>query len=129
MVVLKLVSVYGPLPSEVVLSDASALSAVAALAASEPPAATTLAWSTMPSAGLVRIAGMAVLGVALVSTTVLGLGAVAVIPAIRNDGLPLMFLVRMSENTTSAAVTGSPLANFTPWRRVNVYVLASADVV
>jgi len=54
---------------------------------------------------------------------------VAVIPAIRNDGLPLMFLVRMSENTTSAAVTGSPLANFTPWRRVNVYVLASADAV
>ncbi len=40
-----------------------------------------------------------------------------------------MFLVRVSENTTSAAVTGSPLANLTPWRRVKVYVLASDDAV
>ena len=63
---------------------------------------------------------MAVFGVALVSTTVFAFGAVAVIPAIRNDGLPLMFLVRVSENTTSAAVTGSPLANLTPLRRVKV---------
>ena len=111
---------YGPLPSEVVLSAASALSAVAALAASEPPAACTFLASTMPRAGLVRMAGMAVFGVALVSTTVLALGAVAVIPAIRNDGLPVMFLVRMRENTTSVAVTGSPLANLTPGRRVKV---------
>ena len=63
---------------------------------------------------------MAVFGVALVRTTVFAFGEVAVIPAIRNDGLPSMFLVRVSENTTSAAVTGSPLANLTPLRRVKV---------
>ena len=83
----------------------------------------------MPSAGLVTIAGMAVFGVADVSTTVLAFGAVAVMPAIRNDGLPAMFFVRISEKTTSLAVTGSPLANLTPLRRVNVNVLASADAV
>src|SRR5213078_2336079 len=83
----------------------------------------------MPSAGLVRIAGMAVFGVALVRTTVSAFGEAAVTPAIRNDGLPSMFLVRISENTTSAAVTGSPLANLTPLRRVNVYFLASGDAV
>src|SRR2546421_12530518 len=83
----------------------------------------------MPSAGLVTMAGMAVFAVVLVSTTVSGLGAVAVMPAIRNDGLPATFLVRVSENTTSAAVTGSPVANFAPWRRGNVYFLASGDAV
>ena len=87
---------------------------------SEPPAACTFFASTMPSAGLVTIAGMAVFGVALVRTTVFAFGEVAVIPAIRNDGLPSTFLVRVSENTTSAAVTGSPLANLTPLRRVKV---------
>ena len=48
--------------------------------------------------------GMAGLGVDLMSTTVSGLGAVAVILAIRNEGLPPTFFVRISENTTSAAV-------------------------
>ena len=111
---------YGPLPSDVVLSAVSALSDLAASDASEPPAAWTFFASTMASAGLVTIAGMAVFGVALVRTTVFAFGDVAVIPAIRNDGLPSMFFVRVSENTTSAAVTGSPLANVTPWRRVKV---------
>ena len=83
----------------------------------------------MPSAGLVTIAGMAVFGVAEVSTTVFAFGAVAVTPAIRNDGLPWMFLVRVSEYTTSLAVTGSPSAKVTPLRSVNVYVLASGEAV
>ena len=48
--------------------------------------------------------GMAGLGVELMSTTVSGLGAVAVILAIKNEGLPPTFFVRISENTTSAAV-------------------------
>src|SRR6202042_509125 len=111
------------------LSFASALSADAALALSVPPSAVTALASRMPMAGLVTIAGIAVFGVADVSTTVLGLGAVAVMPAIRKDGLPAMFLTRISEKTTSLAVTGSPLANLTPWRSVNVNVLASADAV
>src|SRR5215813_3491762 len=91
VVVLKLVSVNGPLPSEVALSADSALSADAALAASVPPAAWTFFASTMPRAGLVTIAGMAALGVELVRTTVLAFGAVAVMPLIRNDGFPVMF--------------------------------------
>jgi hypothetical protein len=56
--------------------------------------------------------GIAAFGVALVSTTVSGSGAVAVMPAMRNDGLPLMLATRVSENTTSAAVTGVPSENF-----------------
>jgi hypothetical protein len=98
------------------LSDDSALSDLAASDPSDPPAACTFLASRMPRAGLVTMAGIAVLAVVLVSTTVSGLGAVAVMPVIRNDGLPSTFLVRISENTTSAAVTGSPLANFTPGR-------------
>ena len=40
-----------------------------------------------------------------------------------------MFFTRVSEYTTSLAVTGSPLANLTPLRSVNVNVLASGDAV
>ena len=83
----------------------------------------------MPSAGFGTMNGTAGFGVALVSTTVCGSGAEAVMPAIRKDGLPLRLTTRFSENTTSAEVTGVPSENFASVRSVKVYFFASAEAV
>ena len=60
-------------------------------------------------------------------TTVDASGAVTVIPARRNDGLPLMLMSRLKENSTSADVSGVPSENLMSLRRWKVKVFASDD--
>src|SRR3979409_657920 len=116
---------YGPLPADCELRNASALSVLSASAASEPPFAFTTFELTMPSAVLATSTGMAGFGVADVRTTVYGPFAEVVMPASRNDGLPLRLTRRLYEKTTSADVSFVPSENFTSLRSVNVYVFAS----
>ena len=74
----------------------------------------------MPSAELGTMNGIAGLGAALVSTTVLASGALTVIPAIKKDGFPLRLATRLSEKTTSAEVTGVPSEKTASLRSLNV---------
>src|SRR3954447_9030361 len=87
---------YGPAPCDLVLRAVSALSAVAASALSDPPSALTALELRMPRAEFGTMNGMAGLGVLLVRTTVCASGAVTVMPAIRNEGLPFRFATRLS---------------------------------
>jgi hypothetical protein len=118
--------VYGPLPADVSLRNSSAVSVSAASAASVPPFSSTTALLTMPSVGLVTIAGTAVLGSSDVMTTVCSSGASTVRPAIRNEPLPWTFFTRLSEKTTSAEVSGVPSEKVMSSRIVNVYSVASS---
>src|SRR5882672_12495055 len=110
---------YGPLPADWELRNASALSVLSASAASEPPCALTTLELTMPSDVFATSTGIAGFGVADFRTTVYGPFADVVIPARRNDGLPLRFTSRLNENTTSADVSFVPSENFTSLRSVN----------
>src|SRR5256885_13457419 len=83
----------------------------------------------MPRAGLGMMNGIAGFGASEVSTTVDGSGAVTVMPASRNEGLPLMLISRLKENRTSADVRVVPSENLMSLRSLNVNVLASDDAV
>ena len=107
---------YGPLPAPadaVELSQFSALSALAAFAASVPPFFFTSAELRTPVDGFARITGSWVAGVFERMTTVYFDGAETVMPASRNDGLPFRFWSRRSDHTTSAEVSGVPSAKWT----------------
>ena len=83
----------------------------------------------MPSAGLGMMNGIAGFASFDVRTTVDASGAETVTSARRNDGLPLMLIRRLKENTTSADVRVVPSENLMSVRSLNVYVLASEDAV
>src|SRR5579872_5271963 len=83
----------------------------------------------MPRAGLGMMNGIAGFGVSDVRTTVEASGAVTVMPASRNEGLPLMLISRLKENSTSADVSGVPSENLMSLRSLNVNVFASDDAV
>src|SRR5215472_15270921 len=84
-------SVYGPLPAPApgVFSHDSALSVLAASAASVPPCCLTSLELTTPVDGFARIAGSAPFGVFECMTTVYLPFAPTVTPSRRNAGLPL----------------------------------------
>ena len=105
-----------PLPApadEVELSQFSALSALAALAASVPPFFFTSAELRMPVDGFARITGSCVAGVFERITTVYFDGAETEVPASRNAGFPFRFTRRLSDQATSAEVSGVPSAKRT----------------
>ena len=115
-VVLKALRMYGPLPAPAEADELrkfSAVSAVDALAASEPPCALTSFELTMPVDGLARIAGSWVAGVVEVITTPYLPAALTVTPASRKAGLPFRLTSRSSDQTTSAEVSGVPSAKWT----------------
>src|SRR5712671_244430 len=108
--------VYWPLPAPTEadeLSHCSALSAVDASAADEPPCAFTSFELMIPVDGFARIAVSCVAGVVDFITTVYFPCAETVIPASRKAGFPFRLISRFSENTTSAEVNGEPLAKWT----------------
>ena len=126
MVKLNDLSTYGPLPTDWVLRNSSALSAVLASAASDAPFAFATLLLRIPNEGEVRIARTCGVGVSVLRTTVFASGAETVIPFINDDGLPLTFLRRLSEKTTSAEVTLLPSENLAFGSRVKVNSVAFA---
>src|SRR5829696_6290488 len=120
---------YGPLPADCELRNDSALSALSAFAAADPPCAFTTFEFTMPSEVFATSTGIAGFGVFDLITTVYGPFAVVVIPASKNDGLPFTLTSRLNEKTTSAAVSRDPSEKRTFRRRLNVYVRASFDAL
>src|SRR5260221_4573542 len=120
---------WGPLPCEAELRKDWAVSALSAPGWSVPPGALTTLELTMPRAGFGMMNGTAGFAVSDVSTTVDASGAVTVMPASRNDGLPLMLMSRLKENSTSADVRAVPSENLMSLRSLNVNVLASDDAV
>src|SRR5262249_21144188 len=107
------------------LSQSSALSAFAASAASLPPFFFTSAELRTPVDGFARTTGSWVAGVFERMTTVYLDGAETEIPASRNAGLPFRFTSRLSDQTTSAEVSGVPSAKWTFFFSWKVYVFAS----
>ena len=65
----------------------------------------------MPHDGSARMYGSAGFGVLDVMTTVSGPSAVIVSPASRNAGLPFKLIILVSDQATSAEVTGLPSEN------------------
>src|SRR5438067_5140820 len=109
-------SSYGPLPAPAdadELNHCSALSAVEASAADVPPCALTSFELTMPVDGFARIAVSWVAGVVDFITTVDCPCAETLMPASRRAGFPFRLISRFSEKTTSAEVSGDPLAKCT----------------
>src|SRR4051812_32557748 len=122
-VVLYALSVYGPLPAPTEsgeLSQFSALSALAAFAASVPPFFFTSAEFRTPVDGFARMTGSWEAGVFERMTTVDLDGAETVKPASRNEGLPFRFWSRRSDQMTSADVSGVPSAKWTDFFSWNV---------
>src|SRR3954447_15427324 len=115
---------YGPEPADCELRNASALSALAALAASVPPWALTSFELTTPSDVFARIAGSAVFGVFERRTTPYLPRAETVTPASRKEGLPLRLIRRRKEKTTSAEVSGVPSPKWTLRLRLKTNVRA-----
>ena len=107
----------------------SALSVLSALAASLPPCAFTTFELTTPSDVFATSTGIAGFGVFDFRTTVYGPFALVVMPASRNDGLPLRLTRRRNENTTSFEVSGVPSENLMFLRSWKVYVFASGDAL
>src|ERR1044072_7867975 len=101
-VVLYCRSTYGPLPAPTEsgeLNHASALSALAALAASVAPCCFASFEFTIPSEVFATIDGSAVFGAFERRTTPYLPAALTVTPASRNDGLPLRLIRRRNEKT------------------------------
>ena len=118
---------YGPLPAPFEsgeFSHCSALSALAAFAASVPPCCLTSAELTIPVDGFASTAGSWLTGVFDRITTAFLPAGVTVTPASRNAGLPFRFTRRRSEKTTSADVSGVPSAKCTFFLSLNVNVFA-----
>ena len=109
------------------MNQRSALSALAAFAASVAPFCLASFELTIPSDVFATIVGMAVLGVFERSTTVYGPAAETVTPPSRNDGFPFRLIRRRNEKTTSADVIGVPSAKRMFRRSWNVNVFASLD--
>lgn len=95
--------VYGPEPSEAEFRYCSALSEASVVA----PFALAALLLMMPSAGFGRMYGRAGLAVFDVSLIVESPSLATSTPSSRNDGVPFMSRTRVSEKTTSSAVTGS----------------------
>ena len=125
---------YGPLPAPadaLELSQFSALSAVEAFAASEPPFLITSAELRIPVDGFARMTGSSVSGVFECITTAYAPAALIDTPASRNAGFPFRLTSRLSDQTTSAEVRGVPSAKWTlclSWKvNVSAFALAFHD--
>ena len=123
---------YGPLPAPTDADELSQLSALSFLSApteAVPPCAFTSFALTMPVEGFARIAGSWPAGVFEVITTRYLPDGLTTTPSSRNAGFPFRLISRFSEKTTSADVSGSPLAKCTFVFRLKMNVFAPFDAL
>lgn len=101
---------YGPEPAEEPFRYCSALSCGSVVA----PFCLASLLLMMPRAGFGRMNGRAGLAAFDVSVIVVSSVLATSTPSSRKDGVPFMSRTRVSENTTSSAVSGEPSANVAP---------------